>query len=44
MTGVSAAMTAVALEPRSLRISAASRFRCFLMAAVDGLISSLPLG
>ena len=44
MTGLSEAMTALALEPRSLRISDASRRRCFLMAALDGLISSLPLG
>jgi hypothetical protein len=37
-------MTAVVLEPRSLRISAASFSRCVLMAALDGVISSLPLG
>jgi hypothetical protein len=44
MTGLSAAMTAVALPPRSLRVSDASRSRTRLMAAVDGLISSLRLG
>ncbi len=44
MRGLSVAMTAPALDPRSLRISPASRCRCFLMAALDGLISSLPLG
>src|ERR1035437_6321046 len=44
MMGLIVAMTATALEPRSLRISSASRFRCFLTAALDGLISSLLLG
>jgi hypothetical protein len=41
MTGLSVAMTAPAFAPRSLRVSSASRFRCFLTAALDGLISSL---
>jgi len=36
-------MTAIALPPRRMRISVASRFRSRLMAAVDGLISSLRL-
>jgi hypothetical protein len=35
-------MTAIALEPRRLRISVASRFRNRLTAASLGLISSLP--
>ncbi len=37
-------MTAIAFEPRSLRISAASRSRNRLTACLAGLISSLPLG
>ena len=41
MMGLSVAMTAIALPPRSLRVSAASRSRSLLMAALDGLISSL---
>jgi hypothetical protein len=41
MIGLSRAMTALAFEPRSLRVSLASRFRSRLMAAVLGLISSL---
>jgi hypothetical protein len=44
MTGLSAAMTALAFDPRSLRVSSASLCRCFLMAALDGLISSLGPG
>ena len=44
MTGLSLAMTAIALPPRRVRISAASRSRSRLTAAVDGLISSLRLG
>jgi hypothetical protein len=44
MMGLSAAMTAIALLPRSLRVSDASRSRARLMAACDGLISSLRLG
>jgi hypothetical protein len=42
--GLSVAMTAFAFDPRSVRISSASRCRCFLMAALDGLISSLGPG
>ena len=42
MTGVSAAMTAAAFEPRRARISAASLLRSRLTAALLGLISSLP--
>ena len=42
--GLIVAMTAIAFVPRSLRICPASCSRCFLMAAFDGLISSLPLG
>ena len=34
-------MTAAAFEPRRVRISDASRSRSRLMAALDGLISSL---
>jgi hypothetical protein len=34
-------MTATAFRPRSLRVSAASRSRSLLMAALDGVISSL---
>ncbi len=41
MTGLSAAMTAVALLPRRARVSDASRSRTRRMAALDGLISSL---
>jgi hypothetical protein len=41
MIGLSRARTAPAFEPRSARISVASRFRSRLMAAVLGLISSL---
>jgi hypothetical protein len=41
MIGVSVAMTAFALEPRSLRASVASLFRTRLMAALLGVISSL---
>ena len=37
-------MTAIAFAPRSARVSAASRSRSRLMAALLGLISSLPLG
>jgi hypothetical protein len=37
-------MTAIALPPRRLRVSAASRSRTRLIAASDGLISSLRLG
>jgi hypothetical protein len=46
MTGLSAAMTAFAFDPLSvsLRVSSASRCRRFLMAAFDGLISSLGPG
>ena len=44
MTGLSEAMTALALQPRRARVSDASRRRSRLMAALDGLISSLPLG
>jgi hypothetical protein len=44
MTGLSVAVTAFAFDPRSLRISSASLCRCFLTAAFDGLISSLPPG
>jgi len=36
-------MAAAAFEPRSLRVSAASRSRSLLTAALDGLISSLRL-
>ena len=43
MTGLSVAITAVALLPRIVRIFSASRCRCRLTAALDGLISSLPL-
>jgi hypothetical protein len=43
MTGLSAAMTAAAFEPRLARISAASLLRSRLTAARPGLISSLPL-
>ena len=41
MTGLILAMTAIALPPRRTRISAASRSRSLLTAALDGLISSL---
>ena len=41
MIGLSVVMTATAFRPRSLRVSAASRSRSLLMAALDGLISSL---
>jgi hypothetical protein len=44
MTGLSVAITAIALPPRKMRISAASRSRSRLTAALDGLISSLRLG
>ena len=37
-------MTAAAFEPRSLRISSASRCRSSLTAALHGLISGLPTG
>jgi hypothetical protein len=40
MTGLSAAMTAAALEPRNVRISTRSRSRIRWMATLDGLISS----
>ena len=43
MMGLSLAMTAVAFEPRSPRISSASLFRIRLTASGLGLISSLPL-
>ena len=42
MTGLSAAMTAAAFEPRRARISPASLLRSRLTAASLGLISSLP--
>jgi hypothetical protein len=38
------AITIPAFDPRSLRVSSASLCRCFLTAAFDGLISSLPPG
>ena len=41
MMGLSLAMTAIAFEPRRVRISAASLSRTRLMAALPGLISSL---
>ena len=41
MMGLSLAMTAIALPPRRVRVSAASRSRSRPMAALDGLISSL---
>ena len=41
MIGLILAMTASALEPRSPRISSASRFRIRLTASRLGLISSL---
>ncbi len=44
MMGLSLAMTAIALPPRRVRSSDASRSRTRLMAAWDGLISSLRLG
>ena len=44
MIGLSLAMTAIAFEPRKVRISSASRFRIRLTASVLGLISSLPAG
>jgi hypothetical protein len=40
---LSLAMTAIAFEPRRLRISSESRFRMRLTASPLGLISSLPL-
>jgi hypothetical protein len=43
MTGLSVVMTATALRPRNLRVSVASRSRSLVMAARDGLISSLRL-
>ena len=42
MMGLSLAMTAMALAPRRARISAASRSRIRRIAALLGLISSLP--
>jgi hypothetical protein len=42
MTGLSRAMTACTLAPRRDRISARSRSRIRLTAALLGLISSLP--
>ena len=44
MTGLSLAMTTIAFPPRRMRIPDASRSRSRLMAALDGLISSLRLG
>jgi hypothetical protein len=41
MIGLSVAMTVIAFPPRRMRISVASRSRTRLMAAFDGLISSL---
>ena len=41
MMGPSVTITAIAFPPRRMRISVASRSRIRLMAAVDGLISSL---
>jgi hypothetical protein len=42
MIGLSLAMTAIAFEPRRLRISSASLFRIRLTASLLGLMISLP--
>ena len=39
--GLSVVMTATTFRPRSLRVSAASRSRSLVIAALEGLISSL---
>ena len=44
MTGFSVPITAPAFEPRSLRISFASRCRCFATDPLDGLTRVLPTG